>query len=492
MPKTHIRKDIEELSPEERDLVVRAFHHIKNLEPEDPNSFFTIAGYHGLPEPIFCRHASVLFPTWHRAYLLRLENALRTAPGCANLALPYWNETSQRTLEQGLPKIFTDESYDFVDGTSIPNPLFSYKMQQAVDGGSKGKDNAKPVGYNTVRYPYSGLVSADFAEKTKIHNETVDSLGPGKPTALLNENVTRWLTFQRFENHKGEIIYAGEADNFKQCLDAPNYTVFSNVKSAEIYNNLNKGSPHTPTVVSLEHPHNSMHLAIGGFEVPSKEDTKNVFPFANGDMGENDTAAFDPVFYFHHCFIDYMFWKWQDIHNKTTELDIIPKYISFEKFNLDTALEPFKITDPTNGKERFITSKDVVDTTKLGYEYPRPRGHGLVRTPAPVDAPKVAVTGINRSKIRGSFIVSTWAKGQNGEPDRLIDTKAVLSRWAVGDCDNCQNYLNIQSHTQLNDYTHEDAQDAEFYALIHTREKPEGFDTVAGMPVEVELNAVRN
>jgi tyrosinase len=32
---------------------------------------------------------------------------------------------------------------------------------------------------------------------------------------------------------------------------------------------------------------------------------------ANGDMGENDTAAFDPIFYFHHCFIDKIFWDWQ-------------------------------------------------------------------------------------------------------------------------------------------------------------------------------------
>ena len=28
-------------------------------------------------------------------------------------------------------------------------------------------------------------------------------------------------------------------------------------------------------------------------------------------MGENDTAALDPIFYFHHCFIDYAFWIWQ-------------------------------------------------------------------------------------------------------------------------------------------------------------------------------------
>lgn len=29
---------------------------------------------------------------------------------------------------------------------------------------------------------------------------------------------------------------------------------------------------------------------------------------SHGDMGENETAAFDPIFFFHHCNIDRMFW----------------------------------------------------------------------------------------------------------------------------------------------------------------------------------------
>ncbi|CAF3598182.1 unnamed protein product [Fusarium graminearum] len=79
------------------------------LPPDDNNSYFTIAGYHGLPEPQYCYHGVVLFPTWHRAYLCRLEDALRTAPGCEDLALPYWDEASNETKEEGIPRIFTDK-----------------------------------------------------------------------------------------------------------------------------------------------------------------------------------------------------------------------------------------------------------------------------------------------------------------------------------------------------------------------------------------------
>src|SRR3954452_25474427 len=73
--------------------LMRAWKGIKELHPDNPNSFFVIGGYHG--EPFrgagwgtssfwggYCNHGNVLFPTWHRAYLLRLENALRSIEGC--------------------------------------------------------------------------------------------------------------------------------------------------------------------------------------------------------------------------------------------------------------------------------------------------------------------------------------------------------------------------------------------------------------------------
>lgn len=64
--------------------LIRAFRKIQRLPPTDPDSWFTIAGYHGEPfvseDPSnpdwwggYCQHQTVLFPTWHRAYLLRLE-----------------------------------------------------------------------------------------------------------------------------------------------------------------------------------------------------------------------------------------------------------------------------------------------------------------------------------------------------------------------------------------------------------------------------------
>ena len=72
-------------NPSETELgvLIKSFQGIQALPPDNENSFFTIGGYHG--EPFrgkgttqdewwggYCNHGNVLFPTWHRAYLLRL------------------------------------------------------------------------------------------------------------------------------------------------------------------------------------------------------------------------------------------------------------------------------------------------------------------------------------------------------------------------------------------------------------------------------------
>lgn len=47
---------------------------------------------------------------------------------------------------------------------------------------------------------------------------------------------------------------------------------------------------------------------------------------SNGDMGENETAGFDPIFFFHHCNIDRVFWLWQRRHNALKKLDVMDGY----------------------------------------------------------------------------------------------------------------------------------------------------------------------
>ena len=148
--------------------LLRAWIGIKAADPDSYNSFFVIGGYHG--EPFvgqgarsnqywggYCNHGNVLFPTWHRVYVLRLEQALQSI--VPSVMMPYWDETSDDTLKHGIPRILTDEKVT-LDGVEIDNPLRSYVLQKRVNDAVKGDDNnyTKPAGYETVRYPLSGLV----------------------------------------------------------------------------------------------------------------------------------------------------------------------------------------------------------------------------------------------------------------------------------------------------------------------------------------------
>jgi tyrosinase len=83
----------------------------------------------------------------------------------------------------------------------------------------------------------------------------------------------------------------------------------------------------------MESIHDDVHGWVGG---------------RTGDMGQLDFAAYDPIFFAHHCMIDRLWYLWQTRHGKTR---ITPGL-------LDMELIPF-------GKR----VSDVIDVEPLGYEY---------------------------------------------------------------------------------------------------------------------------
>ncbi|KAH7018428.1 uncharacterized protein B0I36DRAFT_395204 [Microdochium trichocladiopsis] len=509
-----IRKNIRTLSKPELDNLVKAFAGIQALPPNDPNSFFMIAGYHGEPfrgagygSPQwwggYCNHGNVLFPTWHRAYLFRLEQAMQSiVPG---VALPYWDETEPASLQEGIPGVFLTKQWKYADGTVIDNPLYSYKFQaKIIDRLSPIPDAnyTKPSGYQTVRYPFSGLVgTADDAKVTAQHNSDLEAKGQVYTDQLLNGNIVTWLNASHFVNSDGKIVNAGVKDKWAACLNAPNYTAFSNTTSAQQWNDDNSDTTGYTTVVPLESPHNSIHLAVGGFEVQGQGNSDQ-YAGANGDMGENDTAAFDPIFYFHHCFVDLAFALWQHRTGHAQSFDIIHGYPGTNSvdsqgptpgvaggtwLNLDSPLDPFK----KPGCNTPMTSRDVMDITKLGYSYqyhgalgamPEPGGAPQLGAPTPAPgaggpnpmdepAPVLAVSNINRANIGGSFMVTAWAKPADGSGDKvLVGTEAILSRWHVSGCANCQNHLEVRVHMPLHGWSKREAENMDFEVKVHTRQ----------------------
>ena len=96
-------------------------------------------------------------------------------------------------------------------------------------------------------------------------------------------------------------------------------------------------------------------------------------------MGDNETAAFDPIFYFHHCFIDYTFAAWQQLWGleKRGSLTVIkgyagtilkegqpPNFPVGTKIDMKTLLYPFE-----NSRRELYTSDDMTDLKELGISY---------------------------------------------------------------------------------------------------------------------------
>ena len=200
-------------------------------------------------------------------------------------------------------------------------------------------------------------------------------------------------------------------------------------------------------------------------------------------MGENDTAGLDPIFFFHHCFIDYTFWTWQRRNGMTKAFTIDPNdpgasYVlggnnsppagadPNDKMSMDTALLPFLRNDA-----KPYTAADCVDIEgQLNYTYgpgsldqfaePALALESVQQSPGRT----IHVAGLDRSKIAGSFLVAAYAE-QDGK-HRLVGVEPILSRWNVGGCSNCQTHLKATADLRV---TTETVEKAGVKVLLHTR-----------------------
>eukprot|EP01035_Chromulina_nebulosa_P020820 gene20820-26988_t len=490
-----------------KDLLL-AWTAVKAKDPNDQYSFFSLAAYHGAsfnkptidrlpPEKDslfwggYCHHGSILFPTWHRLYVREVEKALQSVN--PEVTLPFWDETDTYSLSNGVPWVLTRNKIEFIDGTSVDNPLVSFTLPLPVtvnqEDLDQGVDYSKDKGYTTVRYPFSGLKGNDASD----HNRKVREQFPTEELLekAFNKNIIQWLN--------GDVLpetIPGKPSPtvniftlFKKGLSVCNYVVYSNTSSASAYTSKHSTADQA---ISLEQPHNDIHLSVGGFTVQiGTKDGKpqceygGIIEGANGDMGENETAGYDPIFFFHHCNIDRMFWLWQVKHNKTTAESLQSDYDCFVK-EYATSINPItpniglSTSDnqgptPTFGwgeqlsfetplypfiKQAGIPykSNDVWNIADFNYDYD---AGSLVNEPISVPLitsiinwwfPKPKKTlqiEIARGAVSGSILIQVHIL-VNGEWV-YVGYNSILSRTVVAACANCQNNLVVTAHIQLPD-----------------------------------------
>ncbi|KAF8122871.1 common central domain of tyrosinase-domain-containing protein [Boletus edulis] len=287
---------------------------------EQPNSWWQMAGIHGLPfnpwsgDPNgpqqanqnahwggYCYHASALFPTWHRVVTMLAEQAVvNEAIGIASelnndtwlqaareLRLAYWDWTNLETAQEGIPHIFQEEVVKIAnpDGShdQVTNPLHHYNFT-LKPGVARGIEYMNTWN-RTYRWP-----NKDLNPTQEMYGEALKAFSEGATFQLggstTNLQPVSWL------RAKLSALFT-----YDLTLQDPSYGpnmwgYFSNTAAQS--DGVDPPMPVMPS--SIEESHNLLHLDTGG----------------NGTMSWPEYAAFDPIFFMHHANVDrlYAFWEY--------------------------------------------------------------------------------------------------------------------------------------------------------------------------------------
>ncbi|CAE6536748.1 unnamed protein product [Rhizoctonia solani] len=297
---------------------------IYDLRENEPKQFtlFVLSWGKIMAEDFHPRAASfqeiaILFPSWHRPHLMLLEQIMSdVAHGIASdfasrvkpdqgqewmkaaqeLRLPFWDWTHPRTGGMGIPEFLTTPEIELhmwnEQQETHPNSLAFYRLTHPVDGFSnryqRNRAHSKPG-------------TAYLREWTRTYRN------PNSQAVNVVENyqeINSFLTSERgWKNLTNQVarIFAFPLDiPVNQRANA--WDEFSNTTFQSAHRNIakpnEKNSPYQWSAVSIEQPHNLIHVIVGGI----------------GHMSDSDTASYDPIFYLHHCNVDRLLAFWEHIY----------------------------------------------------------------------------------------------------------------------------------------------------------------------------------
>ncbi|KAF0317000.1 tyrosinase [Colletotrichum asianum] len=433
---------------DQRALFFPAFWRFSQMDPKQKLSWFQIAGIHGKPyvawdedpqkgktaDRGYCTHNSILFSTWHRAYMLLWEQVIyelmkeevKNFPvnehgafleAAKSWRFPYWDWARKKIDPEqgdspmyGIPRVIRQEKVRVrIPGgpgpdkkyAEVQNAFYKFTMPPTMnkpkgtpmgDEYLKGDpetayDPLKDLRITEIRqtvgtepntkeeiFPYNECISTSrhvdgsggdkawingvqnnhmivknlrdyqpaFPDKEKAER---DAPRKGNLTASLRDAFHRVLTIQRFEDFATRRMPGRRPEDPKNRKDY--------------------------AYDSAENIHDNMHLWCGG--KPTEASASGVV--LQGHMSRVPVAAFDPIFWLHHCNVDRLIAIWQVLWEKENKWfvagDVRNKEQGnfFLKFGHDATpadhLRPFR-----NATGGYHTSESVREVANLGYTYP--------------------------------------------------------------------------------------------------------------------------
>ncbi|KAI5925049.1 tyrosinase [Camillea tinctor] len=363
-------------------LFILSLRRFQGVAPESRDSYFQIAGIHGMPytswdEPSvttseahvkgYCVHANNLFPPWHRPYMLLFEQRIyeimineviaeqpqsrrvKYLEAANTWRLPFWDWAKNPKMPGLLCCPRVTITLENEDPMIIDNPLYKFKVPTDKTMGAYGVGTLKfPDGdefleygecYATSRCPTrkerdpkgkawkEGVVHEETANTLMTQHSAVNDIDYGTAAELVYRLLTYPLDFPHF------ATLARDAD-------------MSSASETKVTNDIN-----------LEFIHNNIHYWVGG---------------DGGHMSQIPVATFDPVFWLHHCNIDRLFAIWQTLNPDKwfvadSQKPFDQKVIGMgDVVTSKTPLRPFH----KDVQGTVWMPDDTKDWFKLGYTYP--------------------------------------------------------------------------------------------------------------------------
>ncbi|KAK4185474.1 common central domain of tyrosinase-domain-containing protein [Podospora australis] len=399
-------------------LFLHALRCLQQRDPDHKLSFFQIAGIHGLPyQPWdedkdavtpnegYCTHDSLLFPCWHRPFMLLYEASLPLSPLFTQVLheimvkqvipqlpkaeqqkwttasdtwrLPYWDWAQKKSragkndpiydvpLIAQEPRIGVLDLNDGVTEVYIDNPMYKFTMPNNEKPGGFGISDIQDTDPNdkimtipfsksvgTSRWatyePESGNVSTAWVEGT-VRNEKISN--------ALNSHP--WYGKGVDQVPLAEMVYRLYLHDY-----ITSFTQFATTK----FKTSTEYDPDAPAAyLNLEYVHNNIHNWTGGTDVGYI-----------GHMAEPVVAGYDPIFWMHHANVDRQFALWQTINSKESDKNWFQDPSEQLQDDGTWSIKPGDTDTPSTPLTPFhkdtvgtyFTSDDIRDWTKWGYSYP--------------------------------------------------------------------------------------------------------------------------
>jgi tyrosinase len=223
------------------------------------------------------------FPTWHRPYVALYEQLLAGYfPGIIS-QYSATNASVGQAL-QNASQTWRLPYWDWAINTSLPNEWTSNTIQiLGTDGNPTSVTNPfSAYQFNPIDPSFAPYAPPDYPDYSQWPTTIRQPTDSEDPNATSQPDVSnQQLSTTDF---KALIL-----DLFPSQLFEPDpWGQFSN----HTWDSIHRGQP---TLTSLEGIHDTIHTDVGG----------------EGHMGDPAVAAFDPIFWLHHCNVDRLLCLWQ-------------------------------------------------------------------------------------------------------------------------------------------------------------------------------------